>query len=51
MDYQAIITNLEGNASRTDTVEVTIIEGMSVVEIADTLVEEKRARRKGQALP
>ena len=38
MDYQAILTNLEGTASRTDTVEVTIIEGMSVVEIADTLV-------------
>ena len=38
MDYQAILTNLEGMSSRTDTVEVTIIEGMSVVEIADTLV-------------
>lgn len=41
MDYQAILTNLQGNSSRTDTVEVTIIEGMSVVEIADKLVEEK----------
>ena len=41
MDYQAIISNLQGNSRRTDTVEVTIIEGMSVVEIADKLVEEK----------
>lgn len=40
MDYQAILTNLGGKSSRTDTVEVTIIEGMSVVEIADKLVEE-----------
>ena len=40
MDYQAILTNLEGNSSRTDTVEVTIIEGMSVLEIADKLVEK-----------
>lgn len=40
MDYQAILTNLGGKASRTDTVEVTIIEGMSVVEIADKLVAE-----------
>ena len=42
MDYQAIITNLEGNSNRTDSVEVTIIEGQSVVEIADTL-EKKGA--------
>ena len=41
MDYQAIITNLMGNSNRTDSVEVTIIEGQSVVEIANTL--EKRA--------
>ena len=40
MDYQAILTNLAGKASRTDTVEVTIIEGMSVIEIADKLVED-----------
>jgi UPF0755 protein len=40
MDYQSILTNLGGKASRTDTVEVTIIEGMSVVEIADKLEEE-----------
>ena len=37
MDYQAIITNLEGSSSRTDTVEVTLIEGLNVVEIADKL--------------
>ncbi len=40
MDYQAILTNLGGKASRTDTVEVTVIEGMSVVEIAEKLVNE-----------
>lgn len=42
MDYQAIITNLEGNSNRTDSVEVTIIEGQNVLEIADTL-EKKGA--------
>lgn len=40
MDYQAIITNLKGNTNRTDTIEVTIIEGMSVIELADKLVAE-----------
>ncbi len=40
MDYQQIITNLKGNTYRTDTVEVTIIEGMNVTEIADKLVAE-----------
>ncbi len=40
MDYQAILTNLGGNSSRTDTVKVTIIEGMNVIEIADKLEEE-----------
>lgn len=40
MDYQAILTNLEGNSSRTDTVEVTIIEGMNVLEVADKLEQE-----------
>lgn len=40
MDYQAIITNLEGSSSRTDTVEVTLIEGLNVVEIADKLKTE-----------
>lgn len=46
MDYQAIISNLQGNSRRTDTVEVTITEGMSVVEIADKLVEEKALSEK-----
>lgn len=41
MDYQAIITNLEGSAKRTDIVEVTITEGMSVLQVADKLVENK----------
>ncbi len=40
MDYQAIITNLEGSSSRVDTVSVTIIEGQNIIEIADTLIEE-----------
>lgn len=40
MDYQAIISNLKGNTNRTDTIEVTIIEGMSVIELADKLVAE-----------
>ena len=50
MDYQAIISNLQGNSRRTDTVEVTIIEGMSVVEIADKLVEEKAIADKEEFL-
>ena len=50
MDYQAIISNLQGNSRRTDTVEVTIIEGMSVVEIADKLVEEKAIADKDEFL-
>ena len=50
MDYQAILTNLQGKASRTDTVEVTIIEGMSVLEIADKLVEEKALGDKDKFL-
>lgn len=50
MDYQAILTNLAGKASRTDTVEVTIIEGMSVIEIADKLVEEGALSDKQQFL-
>ena len=40
MDYQAILTHLQGKASRTDTVEITIIEGMNTLEIADKLVNE-----------
>ena len=50
MDYQAILTNLQGKSSRTDTVEVTIIEGMSVLEIADKLVEEKALGDKDKFL-
>ena len=50
MDYQAIISNLQGNSRRTDTVEVTIIEGMSVLEIADKLVEEKALSDKDDFL-
>ena len=50
MDYQAIISNLQGNSHRTDTVEVTITEGMSVVEIADKLVEEKALSEKDDFL-
>ncbi len=50
MDYQAILTNLAGKSSRTDTVEVTIIEGMSVIEIADKLVEEGALSDKQQFL-
>ncbi len=40
MDYQAIITNLQGTSNRTDTIEVTIIEGQNVLEIADKLEAE-----------
>ena len=50
MDYQAIISRLQGNSARTDTVEVTIIEGMSVLEIADKLVEEKALSDKDDFL-
>lgn len=39
MDYQAILTNLQSSSSRTDTVFVTIIEGQSVLEIAQTLID------------
>lgn len=50
MDYQAIISNLQGNSRRTDTVEVTIIEGMSVLEIADKLEEGKAISSKEKFL-
>lgn len=40
MDYQAILTNLEGSTNRTDTVSVTIIEGQNVLEIANTLYDD-----------
>ncbi len=50
MDYQAILTNLGGKSSRTDTVKVTIIEGMNVIEIADKLVEEGALNDKDKFL-
>ena len=37
MDYEAIINFLSSNYNRTDTVSVTITEGESVLEIANTL--------------
>ena len=37
MDYEAIINFLSSSNNRTDTVSVTITEGESVLEIADTL--------------
>ena len=46
MDYQAILTHLQGKASRTDTVEVTIIEGMNMLEIADRLVMDGALNEK-----
>ncbi|MBQ9514821.1 MAG: endolytic transglycosylase MltG [Ruminococcus sp.] len=38
-DYEAIINYLQSNVNRTDIVTVQITEGMSVLEIADTLHE------------
>lgn len=40
MDYEAIINYLQSMSNRTDTVKVTIPEGLSVVEIADLLVKK-----------
>ena len=50
MDYQAILSNLQGHSRRTDTVKVTIIEGMSVLEIADKLMEEEVISDKNEFL-
>ena len=50
MDYQAIITNLQGTSNRTDTIEVTIIEGMNVIEIADKLEKEGALGNKAEFL-
>ena len=50
MDYQAIITNLQGTSNRTDTIEVTIIEGQNVLEIADKLEEEGALGNKTEFL-
>lgn len=40
MDYEAIINYLQSMSNRTDTVKVTIPEGLSVVEIANLLVKK-----------
>ncbi|MCH5304361.1 MAG: endolytic transglycosylase MltG [Ruminococcus sp.] len=40
LDYEAIINYLQSMSNRTDTIKVTIPEGMSVLEIADMLVEK-----------
>lgn len=37
LDYEAIINFLQGNSNRKDIISVTITEGQSVLEIADTL--------------
>lgn len=41
MDYEAIINYLQSNANRVDTVELRFPEGMTVLEIADKLAENK----------
>lgn len=41
MDYEAIINYLQSMANRTDTVKVTIPEGQSVLQIAQTLKKAK----------
>lgn len=40
MDYEAIINYLQSNANRTDSVQLTFSEGMTVLEIADKLHSE-----------
>ena len=40
MDYEAIINYLQSYANRTDTIKVTVPEGMNVQEIAKMLVEK-----------
>ncbi|MBQ5399595.1 MAG: endolytic transglycosylase MltG [Ruminococcus sp.] len=40
MDYEAIINYLQSMQNRTDTIKVTITEGMNVVEIAKKLVKK-----------
>lgn len=40
MDYEAIINYLQSMANRTDTVKITLREGMNVIEIADALKEK-----------
>ncbi len=41
MDYEAIINYLQSNANRVDTVEIRFTEGMTILEIADKLEENK----------
>ncbi len=41
MDYEAIINYLQSNANRVDTVEIRFTEGMTILEIADKLDENK----------
>ena len=41
MDYEAIINYLQSNANRVDTVSIRFTEGMTVLEIADKLEENK----------
>lgn len=41
MDYEAIINYLQSNANRVDTVNLRFTEGMTVLEIADKLEENK----------
>ncbi len=40
MDYEAIINYLQSMSNRTDTIKVTVPEGMNVLEIANMLVEK-----------
>ena len=41
MDYEAIINYLQSNANRVDTVEIRFNEGMTILEIANKLDENK----------
>lgn len=41
MDYEAIINYLQSNANRVDTVNIRFTEGMTILEIADKLAENK----------
>lgn len=37
MDYEALITSIQSNANRVDTVKLTFREGMNALEVAETL--------------
>ncbi len=41
MDYQAIISSLQSSGNRQDIVSVTIYEGQNILEVANTLKENK----------